>query len=132
LERGIRGKTNRSRGEKRRVLTLTRIMLHHHKIFGEGIQKGKEIVRIKEEQPPPLFCPSWERAFKGGFEMETHHSNAHLSIYGMGDTTAFMIKEDVPAFMLGDGMGDASAFVIKEEAPLAICVSFTCIIRDAQ
>jgi hypothetical protein len=66
LERGIRGKNNRSRGEKRRVLTLTRIMLRHYKIFGEGIQKGKEIVRIKEEQPSPLFCPSWDRAFKGG------------------------------------------------------------------
>jgi hypothetical protein len=64
--------------------------------------------------------------------METRHSNAHLSIYGMGGTAAFVIKEDAPAFMLGDGMGDASAFVIKEEVPLAICVSFTCIIRDAQ
>jgi hypothetical protein len=30
--------------------------------------------------------------FKGGYEMETHHSNAHFSIYGMGDAPAFMIK----------------------------------------
>jgi hypothetical protein len=45
--------------------------------------------------------------------MESHNSNAHLSIYGMGDAYAFMIKEDAPAFVMGDGMGDASTFVIK-------------------
>jgi hypothetical protein len=45
LERGIRGKNNRSRG--RRGLTLTRIILHHHQIFGEGVQKGKEMVRTR-------------------------------------------------------------------------------------
>jgi hypothetical protein len=28
--------------------------------------------------------------------METHHSNDSLSIYGMGDTSVFMIKEDHP------------------------------------
>jgi hypothetical protein len=43
--------------------------------------------------------------------METCHSNAHLSIYGMGN---------------------ASTFVIKGDAALATRVSFTCIIRDAQ
>jgi hypothetical protein len=31
--------------------------------------------------------------------METHHSNAHLSIYGMGDVSAFMIKGDMPLVM---------------------------------
>jgi hypothetical protein len=52
-----------------------------------------------------------------GYETEMHHSNAHLSIYGMGDTSASMIKGDVPAFMMGDGMRDASAFVIKRDTP---------------
>jgi hypothetical protein len=47
LECGIRGKNNRGRG--RRGLTLTRIMLHHHKIFGEGLQKETEMVRRGEE-----------------------------------------------------------------------------------
>jgi hypothetical protein len=32
--------------------------------------------------------------------MKTHHSNAHLSIYGMGDA---------PAFVMGDRMGGAPA-----------------------
>jgi hypothetical protein len=41
------------------------------------------------------------------------HSNARLSIYGMGDTSAFGIKGDVPAFVMGDRIEDASAFVIK-------------------
>jgi hypothetical protein len=31
--------------------------------------------------------------------METRHSNAHLFIYGMGDTPAFMIKGDAPLVM---------------------------------
>jgi hypothetical protein len=53
--------------------------------------------------------------------METHHSNARLSIYRMGDTSAFV---------MGDGMGDASAFVIKEDMPLTTCIFFTCIIGD--
>jgi hypothetical protein len=48
LECGIRGKNNRSRG--RTGLNLTRIMLHHHKIFGEDVQKGKEMVRTEKEQ----------------------------------------------------------------------------------
>jgi hypothetical protein len=50
----------------------------------------------------------------------------------MGDTSAFMIKRDVRDFMMGDGMGDASAFMIKGDSSLEMCVSFTCIIRDAQ
>jgi hypothetical protein len=45
LEHDIRGKNNRMRG--RRELTLTRIMLCHYKIFGEDVQKGKEMVRIR-------------------------------------------------------------------------------------
>jgi hypothetical protein len=49
--------------------------------------------------------------------MEMHHSNARLSIYGMGDVSAFVIKGDAPAFVMGDGMGDAPAFMIKGDAP---------------
>jgi hypothetical protein len=76
--------------------------------------------------------------------METCHSNVHLSIYGMGyvpafmmgdemgDTPAFVIKGDTSAFMVRDGMGDMPAFVINGDTPLAMCVSFTCIIRDVQ
>jgi hypothetical protein len=50
----------------------------------------------------------------------------------MGDVFTFVIKEDAHAFMMGDRMGDAPAFMIKGDAPLAKCVSFTCIIEDAQ
>jgi hypothetical protein len=60
------------------------------------------------------------------------HSNIHLSIYGMGDASAFMIKGDVPTFVMGDGMGFAPAFVIKGDAPLETRVSFTCIIKDME
>jgi hypothetical protein len=35
----------------------------------------------------------------------------------MGDASAFVIKGDAPAFVMGDGMGDASAFVIKGDVP---------------
>jgi hypothetical protein len=115
LEHGTRGKNNRSRRKRRRVLTLIRIIFCHHKIFGEGIQKGKEMVRTwgrtRQDWAPPLFCPSWEHTFKGGYETETRHSNAHLSIYGMGVVPTFVIK------------GDTS---------LAMRISFTCIIRDVQ
>jgi hypothetical protein len=86
-------------------------MLCHHKIFGEGIQKGNEMVRTGQDRAPSLFCPSWERTFKGGYETEMRHSNTRLSIYGMGDVPAFVIKGDVP---------------------LATHVSFTCILGDAQ
>jgi hypothetical protein len=64
--------------------------------------------------------------------METHHSNTRLSIYGMGDTFAFMIKGYMPTFVMEDGMGDVSAFMIKGDSPLETRVSFTCIIRDTQ
>jgi hypothetical protein len=86
-------------------------MLHQHEIFGERIQKGKEMVRTGQDRALPLFYPSWERAFKGGYKTETRYSNARLSLYGMGD---------------------APAIVIKGDAPLATCVSFTCIIEDGQ
>jgi hypothetical protein len=57
-----------------------------------------------------------------------HHFNAHLSIYRKGDAPAFMIKGDAPAFV----MGDLLIFMIKGDALLAMRVSFTCIIGDAQ
>jgi hypothetical protein len=37
-----------------------------------------------------------EHGFITGYEIETRHSNACLSIYGMGDTLAFVIKGDLP------------------------------------
>jgi hypothetical protein len=40
--------------------------------------------------------------------MEVRHSNARLSIYGIGDA---------PTFLMRDGMGGASAFVIEGDAP---------------
>jgi hypothetical protein len=52
--------------------------------------------------------------------MKMRHSNTRLSIYGMGDTPAFVIN------------GDAPTFVIKGDTPLATCISFTCIIGDTQ
>jgi hypothetical protein len=36
--------------------------------------------------------------------MEMHHSNTHLSLYGIGDAPAFMIKGDTPTFVMGDKM----------------------------
>jgi hypothetical protein len=50
----------------------------------------------------------------------------------MGDASAFMIKGDVPTFVMGDGMGFAPAFVIKGDAPLETRISFTCIIKDME
>jgi hypothetical protein len=41
--------------------------------------------------------------------METRHCNTCLSIYGMGYASAFVIKGDTPAFV----MGDALTFMIK-------------------
>jgi hypothetical protein len=46
----------------------------------------------------------------------------------MGNVPAFVIKEDVHAFV----MGDAPTFVIKGDVPLETRVFFTCIIRDTQ
>jgi hypothetical protein len=111
-------------------------MFHHHKIFGEGVQKRKEMIRIGEEHGKigRRHCSALAGSmlFKEGYEMKTCHSNTHLSIYKMGDTSAFMIKRDATAFLMGDGMGDAPAFVIKGDAPREMYVSFTCIIGDAQ
>jgi hypothetical protein len=36
-----------------------------------------------------------------GYETETGHSNTFLSIYGMGDAPAFVIKGDVPYILNG-------------------------------
>jgi hypothetical protein len=44
----------------RRGLTLTRIILHHHKNFRETIKKGKEMARTGQDWAPPLFCSRWE------------------------------------------------------------------------
>jgi hypothetical protein len=49
--------------------------------------------------------------------METRHSNVRLSIYGMEDVPAFMIKGYAHAFMMGDEMEDVSTFVIKGDVP---------------
>jgi hypothetical protein len=56
--------------------------------------------------------------------MEMRHSNARLSIYGMGDEPAFVIKGDATTFVVGDRMGDVPAFMIKGDAPRETCVSF--------
>jgi hypothetical protein len=58
--------------------------------------------------------------------------NAHLSILGMEDTPAFVIKGDAHTFVVGEGMEDAPTFVIKEDMPLKMHVSFAFVIRDAQ
>jgi hypothetical protein len=57
--------------------------------------------------------------------------NMYLSILGMGDVHAFVIKGDVHAFVMGEGMRDALVFMIKGDAPLTTRVSFSFIIRDA-
>jgi hypothetical protein len=49
--------------------------------------------------------------------METHHSNTCLSIYGIEDVPAFVIKEGAPAFIMRDRMRDVTAFVIKGDMP---------------
>jgi hypothetical protein len=95
-EYSIRGKNKRSRG--RRGLTLKRIMLHRHKIFRDYVQKGKEMLRTGQDRAPPLFCPSRERALSGGYEIEMLHSNTCLSLYGMGDASAFVIKGGAPLY----------------------------------
>jgi hypothetical protein len=57
--------------------------------------------------------------------------NTRLSILGMGDARAFVIKGDLRTFMMGEGMTDTLAFVIKGDAHLATRASFSFIIRDA-
>jgi hypothetical protein len=80
---------------------------------------------------PPLFYPIWKRALYGAYETEMVLSNARLSILGIGDAPAFMIKGDTRAFMMGEEMRDMPAFVMKGDAPLATHFSFSFIIRDA-
>jgi hypothetical protein len=58
-------------------------------------------------------------------------SNACLSILGMRDTPAFVIKGGTCAFVMGEGMQDVLTFIIKGDVPLKTCVSFTFIIGDA-
>jgi hypothetical protein len=65
-----KGQKQQEWGEKRRRgLTLTRIMLHHHKIFREPRPKrkrnGKNRGRTEQDRTPPLFCPSWDRILRG-------------------------------------------------------------------
>jgi hypothetical protein len=40
-----------------------------------------------------------------------------LSILGMGDALALVIKGDARAFLKGEEMGDVPAFVIKGDTP---------------
>jgi hypothetical protein len=47
----------------------------------------------------------------------------------MGDASTFGRKRHASAFVIKE---DAPAFVIKGDTLLEMCVSFTCIIRDAQ
>jgi hypothetical protein len=58
--------------------------------------------------------------------------NMRLSISGMGDAPAFVIKGDAHAFVMEEGMRDAPAFVIKGDVPLATRVSFAFIIGDTR
>jgi hypothetical protein len=53
-----------------------------------------------------------------------------VSILGMGDASAFMIKGDARAFVMGEGMRDVPTFVIKGDMPLATRISFAFIIGD--
>jgi hypothetical protein len=57
-----RGKNKMSRGERRRGLTLERIVLHHNKNFrGEHPKRernGKNKARTGQDRAPPLLCPS--------------------------------------------------------------------------
>jgi hypothetical protein len=57
--------------------------------------------------------------------------NARLSILGMVDASAFVIKGDAHTFMMGEGMRDVSAFKIKGDAPIETRASFPFIIKDA-
>jgi hypothetical protein len=54
-----------------------------------------------------------------------------VSILEMRDTSAFIIKGDVRAFMMGERVEDTSAFMIKGDAPLATRASFAFIIGNA-
>jgi hypothetical protein len=60
------------------------------------------------------------------------NTNTHLSIYGIGDAAAFVIKGDTPAFVMRDRIGDTPSFMIKGDMPLETHISYTCIIGDTQ
>jgi hypothetical protein len=45
--------------------------------------------------------------------------NMRLSISGMGDAPAFVIKGDAHAFVMGEGMGDTPTLMIKGERALS-------------
>jgi hypothetical protein len=60
IYRAERGKNKKSKG--RRGLTLTRVILCHHKNFREHVQKRKEMVRTGQDRAPPLFNPTSEHA----------------------------------------------------------------------
>jgi hypothetical protein len=65
------------------------------------------MIRIGEEQGKigRHYCSAIAgSALLWGYETETRHSNARLSIYRMRDVSAFMIKGDTPAFMMEDRM----------------------------
>jgi hypothetical protein len=57
-----RGKNKKSRGERKRGLTLARIVLHHNKNFrGERPKRernSKNKARTGQDQAAPLLCPS--------------------------------------------------------------------------
>jgi hypothetical protein len=50
--------------------------------------------------------------------METHHFNAHLSIYGMGNVSTFVIKGDVPL------VTQVSFYLHNRRRVIVTCVSF--------
>jgi hypothetical protein len=81
-----RGKNKKSRGERRRGVTLIRIILRGARpkkgknFRGARLKTGK-IVRIGQDLVSPLFCPSWDAHYK--VDTKQCHSNSCLSIYGM-------------------------------------------------
>jgi hypothetical protein len=50
------------------------------------------MVRRGQVQAPPLIFPSLDHALYGGYKMEMRYANAHLPLYGKGDTPAFIAK----------------------------------------
>jgi hypothetical protein len=52
--------------------------------------------------------------------METRHSSARLSIYGMGDAPTFVIKGDAPLYTEWE---THPLSLIKGDTPLVSCVS---------
>jgi hypothetical protein len=75
------------------------------------------MVRTGQDWAPSQFCPSWEHALLGGYETGMHHSNARLSIYGMGDTPAFVIKGYAPLVTC------VSLYLCNRRRTIVMCVS---------